>query len=157
MKGAIASFVVQLALLGVLIFGDIGFDHPGKYGLDFDNLVSLVAFYIASLLVGVVYAAYWRRWKLVSLQLATPVLLWFLLVIVPRFRPPLDAADYQHLVGKSRAEVRQSLGSRQPQVSGFEFGEGGSSEFEHYDGMSIFYAPSHTPIRNPRVVSVKPH
>ena len=155
MKGAIAVFVAQLLLLGVLIFGDIGFDHPGKYGLDFEDFIALVVFYVACLLGGVIYAAFRRRWRMLFLQLGTPALLWFLIVFAPRFRPPLDAADYQHLVGKSRAEVQEAIGSGRLRASGLAYGEEGSSEFEHYDGMSIYYAPSRTPIRNPRVVSVE--
>lgn len=40
-----AVFSVAIAnafICAVLAFGDIGFDHPGRYGLDFDHLVLLV-------------------------------------------------------------------------------------------------------------------
>jgi hypothetical protein len=151
MKGAIAFFVAQLLLLGVLLFGDIGFDHPGKYGLDYDDLINLLFFYMACLLVGLVYAAFRRQWKLLFIQLATPVLLWFVIFIAPQLLPPLDPADYQHLVGKTRSEVREAIGSWRPRTSGSI----GDSEFDHYDGMSINYTPSDTPVRNPRVVSVE--
>lgn len=151
MKGAIAFFVAQLLLLGVFIFGDIGFDHPGRYGLDYDDLVKLVVFYVACLLAGVLYAAFRRQWKIFFLQLATPLLLGLLMVVAPSFRPPLDAADYQHLIGKSHAEVREAIGSRRPRTSGFMSDENGEYEFENYDGMSIYYTPS----RDARVVSIK--
>jgi hypothetical protein len=151
MKGAIAFFVAQLLLLGVLIFGDIGFDHPGKYGLDYDDLIKLSFFYMACLLVGVVYAAFRRQWKLLFIQLATPVTLWFVIFVAPQFLPPLDPADYQHLVGKTRREVREAIGNWRSRTSGAI----GDSEFDHYDGMSIFYAPSRTPVRDSRVVSVE--
>ena len=147
MKGAIAFFVAQLLLLGVLIFGDIGFDHPGKYGLDYDDLINLLFFYMACLLAGVVYAAFRRQWKLLFIQLATPVLLWFVIFIAPGLLPPLDPADYQHLVGKTRSEVRDAIGSWRLRTSGAIGGYG----VEEYDGMSIYYTKS----RDPRVVSVK--
>ena len=38
---AIAPIILAIQLLGlaVLIFVDIGFDHPGSYGFDFDHLI----------------------------------------------------------------------------------------------------------------------
>ncbi|BBO35368.1 hypothetical protein [Lacipirellula parvula] len=151
MKGAIAFFVVQLLLLGVLLFGDIGFDHPGKYGLDYDDLLKLLFFYVACLFVGVLYAAFRRQWKLLLAQLATPVSLWFVIFVVPELMPPLDPADYQHLVGKTRSEARETFGFWRSRISG----SSGDSEFDHYDGMSILYNPSSASVRDPRAISVQ--
>ena len=39
----------------IAMFGDIGFDHPGKYGLDFNALISLsILFIVAALCVLVI-------------------------------------------------------------------------------------------------------
>jgi hypothetical protein len=151
MKGAIAFFVSQLLLLGMLIFGDIGFDHPGKYGLDFDDFLKIAIFYAGCLLAGVLYAGFRRQWKVLILQIATPLLLWFVMVVAPQHLPPLDPADYQHLVGKTEKEVREAIGSWRMRASGFGGDENGEYGFENYDGMSIYY----TRTREPRVTSVQ--
>jgi hypothetical protein len=55
-------------------------------------------------------------------------------------REPLNATDYQHLVGKSHAEVREALGGRPSLTSGFMSDDQGEREFETYDAMSIYYS-----------------
>ena len=33
---------LQLLVIAVLVFGDVGFDKPGKYGLDFRHFLALI-------------------------------------------------------------------------------------------------------------------
>jgi hypothetical protein len=38
-----AAMILESALLAVLVFGDIGFDHPGRFGLDFNAILTETA------------------------------------------------------------------------------------------------------------------
>ena len=132
MKFAIAiAIVFQLASLAILIFGDIGFDKPGRYGLSFDHGVLFTLSYCIALLAGLASAIKNRRWKIAVLQIAIPIM-----IIAYDFRPVpfYPASEYQHLVGKSKEEV-QSLLSPRLTHSGMV----GDEEFTRYQGMMVFY------------------
>ena len=51
----------------IAMFGDIGFDHPGKYGLSFDHLIFLAITYAVLSLAGLV--ASFDNYKLIGLIL----------------------------------------------------------------------------------------
>lgn len=45
-------FIVQLLLLVVIMFGDIGFDRPGRFGMSFWHGVVLISLYVIAVLTG---------------------------------------------------------------------------------------------------------
>ncbi len=59
---------VQALCWLLILFGDIGFDKPGKYGLDFSALLPIGAVYLIALLSGVVLALLKKRWFVASSQ-----------------------------------------------------------------------------------------
>lgn len=46
------AMATQGAAVLVMVFGDIGFDHPGRFGLDFDDLAKLAIVYVFAALYG---------------------------------------------------------------------------------------------------------
>ncbi len=59
--------VLQVVVLFIIVFGDIGFDHPGRYGLDFGDFVQLVWLYGAALTFGVVVATeFGKHWWILA-------------------------------------------------------------------------------------------
>ncbi len=67
---ALIAVLVQFACAAVIAFGDIGFDHPGRFGLSFGHLLWLGAVYVIALLFGVIRAAKARSTKLILVQVA---------------------------------------------------------------------------------------
>jgi hypothetical protein len=67
------AILVQCALLVVLNFGDIGFDKPGRYGLDFEHFLVILALYVFALLAGIVVSAMRKLWGVIALQLVPTV------------------------------------------------------------------------------------
>jgi len=61
--------VFQVLALAVLIFGDIGFDRPGRYGLDYGHFLFLAVVWGVASIMGVVFACKMRRPGLVFAQL----------------------------------------------------------------------------------------
>jgi hypothetical protein len=63
---ATTAFKVSLAVQGlaflVLVFGDIGFDKPGRFGLDFGHYLLLIAIWLVATCVGL-FAAFRGRSK----------------------------------------------------------------------------------------------
>lgn len=53
--------LLQLASMLVLVFGDIGFDKPGRFGLDFEHALWLGVVWLAAAGLGVVLACRMRR------------------------------------------------------------------------------------------------
>lgn len=62
--------VIQVLALLVLLFGDIGFDKPGRFGLDYGHALLLSGLWLIASIVGLVAAGWMRRIGLVFLQLA---------------------------------------------------------------------------------------
>lgn len=122
---------LQVASVAVLVFGDIGFDHPGRFGLSFNHGIYFTVIYSVSLLLGFVFAIKKRSRKIATVQIAIPILL-----VALQFRsvPHYEALDYQHLVGKSKNKVQSTLSPRLT-VSGIQ----GGREFTSYQGMTVFY------------------
>jgi len=134
---SIALLVIECVLLGVLWFGDIGFDHPGKYGLSFNHAIALMIGYCLALIAGIAFSVSERRRSVLWIQLLIPLLL---LAFEFRPNPCYQAPEYQHLVSKSRAEVESQLGTRGA-VSGLMVIDGRETEFVAYCGMTIHYSP----------------
>ncbi len=136
MTASIAVCVaLQFTSLAVLTFGDIGFDHPGRFGLSFNHGLFFTVSYFVSLLAGFVIAIKKRSWKIAVLQIAIPVL-----IVAWEFRPipHYRASDYQHLVGKSEDEVESTLSPRRA-VYGSEGNREFTRDFASYRGMTVYY------------------
>jgi hypothetical protein len=73
------AIAVQVAALVILLFGDIGFDHPGRFGLDFDDWMRIASVYVFAVLYGTVRWAFARNVLLCALQLVPPAIyvLWY--------------------------------------------------------------------------------
>ena len=54
----------QFLICVVLAFGDIGFDHPGRFGLDFGHFLLLLAAQAGLFLLSLALPIAWRRWRL---------------------------------------------------------------------------------------------
>jgi hypothetical protein len=64
----------QVLSLLVISLGDIGFDHPGRYGLDFDDLLLLAMLWLAASFV-----SFFTGWALRERGLLR--LFWFALAL----------------------------------------------------------------------------
>jgi hypothetical protein len=126
----------HVGLLCLVAFADIGFDHPGKFGMDYDDFVLIIVLYGGVLIAGLAWSFSKRRWKSAVLQICIPVAL-----VGYDFRPypRYDAAQYQYLKGKSKSEVEGILGTRGA-VTGFEHHPDGDREFAAYRGMTVKYS-----------------
>jgi len=127
---------VQAALLAIFAFGDIGFDHPGKFGLDFDHFMILMGLYLVALLAGILRSVVRKNWIVAFAQVLIPL---SIVILMNRPDPYLRATDYQGLVGKTKAEVVEMIGNGN---SGFETTESNEErEFEMYKGLTVYYSP----------------
>ena len=150
MKANRVILALQLILLAIFVFGDIGFDFPGAFGLDYDHFVILAGIYGVLFVVGFVRSIKRAETKWMLAQLAGPATILIYMAIAPLiYNRPLDAADYQHLVGKSKAEVRAALGRQESTSSGSGGDANGPYDFESFNGMEIHYSP------DDRVLSVE--
>ena len=97
--------IAQALLMAVLLFGDIGFDRPGRFGMSFGHGILLSFLYLVVLIFGIVYSCVKRKWYTLFSQTMIP-----LLVIVYTSWPATryDAHEYQHLLGKTRDVVEKS-------------------------------------------------
>jgi len=67
-------FVLQCLVVLALVFGDIGFDHPGRFGLSFDHFLILLLIQGCLAIVAVGSVSRTRRWKSVGIQFLVLVL-----------------------------------------------------------------------------------
>lgn len=74
-KALMILVALQIALPCVVRFVDIGFDHPSRWGLDFDSLLAIGFIYLIFLLAGLGLTAFQRDWKGYWGQLLIPVVL----------------------------------------------------------------------------------
>jgi hypothetical protein len=138
MNGVTLFIVLQCVVIVVLQFGDIGFDKPGRFGLDYDDAIKLLVLYGALLVAGLCWAAVTRRWRLLALQLALPLLVVMSNRAIYNWqRREVDPANYQHLVGMSKTEAHDALWGHRHVTSGST----GEYDIEHYNGMVIRYSP----------------
>jgi hypothetical protein len=63
---ALAIAAMQVVICLVIAFGDIGFDHPGHFGLDFDHFVFLLFLQALLCIWWLGFAIQQRRWILLS-------------------------------------------------------------------------------------------
>ena len=64
----IVCFIQCLTVL-VLYFGDIGFDKPGRYGLDFEHFLLLMLLQIGLFAAAAIMIVRSRQWNYFSVQL----------------------------------------------------------------------------------------
>jgi hypothetical protein len=131
------AITMQFLAVAVLLFGSIGFDHPGPYGLDFEDGILIVAVYVVALGFGVIVCIGVRKWIPLFVQAVVPMLFTYS-IFAPTPNPKLAVNAYQHLVGKSKDDVHEELQAFRRWRSGF----GGSDflEFESYNGIDIYYS-----------------
>lgn len=89
---------LQVLALLVFVFGDIGFDHPGRFGLDSGHGLLLALLWFTASVAGFLFARATRRSGLLGLQ-------WFVLcltvgggLLVPYWassKAPMSPADHQ--------------------------------------------------------------
>ena len=117
------------------MFGDIGFDHPGRFGLDFDDAIRLIAIYCAAILCGIVFAGLRKRWISALMQLAIPSLIGLISFLLHSGGPTIRAADHLDLMGKTKAEVHAELGLNSRRTSG----KAGDFDCETFGEAKIIY------------------
>lgn len=131
--------LLEASLIAILCFGDIGFDKPGKYGLDFDAGIFLVICYVVTLALGVGFAVKRRRFWLIGLQFL-PICGFCVSLLLPDRH--YDAARYQYLIGKSDKEFRRELGS---DIRSTEFLNNSSGKRDgervYLNGISVLISP----------------
>ena len=128
------------AFAAVLLFGDIGFDKPGRLGLDADSGLLILVLYSGALLLGLAMAARHRKpaWAVVQLLPSFMFAAWLSLPAAH-----YDASKYRHLVGMSRQELRRTIGSARGAVTGWQGGSGTETEeFVSLRGMVIYISAS---------------
>ncbi len=69
MKQTYYYIIAQIIICLIPLFGDIGFDKGGKYGLDFGHLLLAIAVFTIIVLVHSTRLARKKLWFLFSLQL----------------------------------------------------------------------------------------
>ena len=127
---------VQAVCWSLFLFGDIGFDKPGKYGLDFSAFIIIGAVYLIALVSGVVVGFLKKRWFVSSIQLL-PILGALLYIYVPY--QTYDPVNYQDLVGKSKADVEKRIGNPRGAVTGLVSDDKHKdAEFIELRGMVIY-------------------
>ncbi len=127
---------VQALCWSLFLFGDIGFDKPGKYGLDFSALVVVGVVYVIALLSGIVVGFLKKRWFILGSQFL-PILVALLYIYLP-YRT-YDPAGYQDLVGKPKAEVEKRIGHPRGALTGFVSDDRHKDEeFIALRGMTIY-------------------
>lgn len=130
----------QSLFLALLIFGDIGFDRPGRFGFDFGHGLFFTALYLLLLLYGIVAAARLKKFRILLTQVTLPIVLFCSTMVYSNRPPPLyDATEYQHLISKPRHEVEASLDTRGAHWSTTLIGER-EEETLHLRGMRIRYS-----------------
>ena len=75
------AYGVQVLAVLVVVFGDIGFDRPGRFGLDFGHLVFFIApAWCVAAIVGLIRSLRaGKRWFLIQvLLLAMPLVAFYL-------------------------------------------------------------------------------
>ena len=81
------AVAVRLVAVAAILFGDIGFVHPGRFGLAFEHLLLLAGIYVVALLTGINASAKARRVGMIALQVA------LLIALVVGFTAAMLRAD----------------------------------------------------------------
>ncbi len=109
MRTIVKLFALQCLCIAIVKFGDIGFDRPGAYGLDFDHFVMIAIVYCAILLLGIAYAARERYWGWLAVQLIIPIA-FYVYESRPRplpRRPDYESREYKYLIDIAQEQVRE--------------------------------------------------
>ena len=141
MIASLILLAIQCLLIGVFIFGDIGFDRPGRFGLDFDDFLLLAVIYFCCLITGLIRCMFKKQWTLAAAQLLIPIsilLAHHFYVMAPG--PHLNVVDNQYLIGKTKAEVHEALSHNRRMTGGFQGDPTGSWEVESYNGIQVYYS-----------------
>lgn len=72
---SVVVFAIQLVLLAVYNFGDIGFDHPGRFGMSWWHGIAILFLYFLALLVGIPVALVEKKRRLAIAQAVIPMVL----------------------------------------------------------------------------------
>lgn len=141
MRNVLTLVALQCLCIAIVKFGDIGFDHPGAYGLDFDHFVMIAIVYCALLLTGIAYAARERYWGWLAVQLIIPIA-FYVYESRPRprpRRPDYESGEYQYLIDVARTQVSKEIGRPSVAISGLEGSLDDNKVFMNLRGMSILY------------------
>jgi hypothetical protein len=106
------GIAVQFLCMLVLIFGDIGFDKPGRYGLHATHTLALLVVIGFAFFVIALNEWLHGRWKIIVAELIAPFAIFAAGMIYSKIHSEmtrLEAKDYQHLVGKTQQQVHQVL------------------------------------------------
>ncbi len=131
--------LIQMGLAGAIVFGDVGFDKPGKYGLDSGDAIWMLAAYGAALLLGVGVAIRRKQGWGLAVQLM-PVLVWLgyrQLLLRGVFDSKYDASEYQYLVGMSKEDLVRVIGAPRNRVSVITYEAGAEVEYLSLRGMRV--------------------
>lgn len=82
--GLLIVMALQALCVVISVVVPFGFDKPSSWGLDFEDLLLLGAFYGILLLIGFVLAASQRRWDALVPQLAGPLVAYLLMIATGR-------------------------------------------------------------------------
>ena len=127
---------IQTICCSLALFGDIGFDKPGKYGMDYSALVVIGWVYAIALISGLVVGFMKKLW-LVSMSQFLPIVYVLGYIYLPY--PSFSASKYQDLVGKPKAEVVRRIGHPRGMVTGAEWSDRGKNvEFINVRCMVIY-------------------
>ena len=69
----VVALFCQCVFLGMILFGDIGFDLPGRYGLDFGHLIWFAAGFGVSWLLGMITSIRKRHWGWLGVHALMPI------------------------------------------------------------------------------------
>lgn len=61
--------LLQCLIVLVLFFGDIGFDRPGRFGLDFGHFLILMLLFTSLFVAAMIIIARMKQWKYMTAQL----------------------------------------------------------------------------------------
>jgi hypothetical protein len=59
---AFAPLGIQVFGVAIVLFGDVGFDKPGRFGLDFGHLLLIAAAEVALFIALVVFSIVKKKW-----------------------------------------------------------------------------------------------
>jgi predicted nucleic acid-binding Zn ribbon protein len=126
--------ILQIAMWTVLSIFDYAYIFPSRSGLTLGHWLLFALIYFVAMFGGLSFALRRRCWRTASVQVVMPVLFltWQTWPTPPRH---YDAANYQTLIGKTRAEVDEMLGWDAPDG----FGNDENGFYMRYNGMRVRY------------------
>ena len=126
------ALLTQVVCGLLLLFGDVGFDKAGRYGLDVNVGVALGVLYLVGLSAGIAVTVLRRQHRWLGAQIMAPILM-VSAVQVCRSRS-YDPAGYQSLVGKKESDLRRLVEGRES----ISFDDANSVMIYNYPGMDVY-------------------